>query len=75
MIQRAWRSFLQRKARRERQEAQMQDGNILFKGEFALSNSDKYDMCIDKNEEGLADCGDIDSDNESQMETLSIIYG
>ena len=79
-IQRAWRAnaakLRRKRVVRERQSA----SNIIFQGEFALSNHDNYEKYIDVEEGaagtplGEADLGSIDdSDAESQLVSLSLI--
>lgn len=60
-------------------EAHHKEQNTLFKGEYALSNSDAYEKYYDEEEikaanAGEADVGsDLDSEAESHIESLSMI--
>ena len=83
-IQRAWRANVNKIRMKRIQKQRMQDHNILFKGEFALTNDDQYEKYYDSaadgqrgaaNSAGEADLGSLESDSESQMVSLSMIQG
>lgn len=81
-IQRAWRANAERIRVRNIRRQHQKEQNTIFKGEFALSNDDKYIMYYEngtavKNgqEAEEADLGSVDSDAESQFVSLSGIHG